>query len=128
MELSDVEVNVLSVLSEAAEEELATLANTVLGSAEERGDPQVLQVLNASLDRLRQRQLIGYAYYKDGWQDLSDDQLAPFVPIRRCLAWDDAGARWRWNAAECGQERLIVVLLEKGRRAIAGYRQRELLT
>ena len=113
----------LRMLAEAGEEDLTTVVNTLLRSATNPSDPRHLLVLAASLENLRAQQLIGYALYARDWSDLIGDEAAEYLPVHHCLVWNDSLSEWLWNEDDCGKDRLIVVLQQKGREALTSLPQ-----
>ncbi|BAZ11857.1 hypothetical protein NIES4071_36830 [Calothrix sp. NIES-4071] len=125
MQLAPLQIHILRLLSEAGEENIPTIVNTILVESTAGSLENLLDQVNEALQELYWRKLIVYAYYSNDvqyrWKILTSKEIQPFLPINNCLSWNQENRSWQWKEKEFGQERVYVLLQEEGRRIINEY-------
>jgi len=122
LRLSPVQREVVWVLSEAGEENLAALLNTVSKKIQANSRLEALMVFENAIRYL----------YRQGFIDLClenlENQKHQLVPLTsdeatelsvvRVLKWDVNGGYWCLDATQTGKNTLVVTLTEKGQEVL----------
>lgn len=121
-----VELDILRVLLEAGEENLATLLNTLTAPAGEDGaDGRVsLARVDRALDALERQGYVAFYWYASGWEALSPAERDLVLPLAGNVVLDPTSGGWRAVREQPDREGPIVVLTDRGeahaRRALRG--------
>lgn len=122
MELTALQWYILRLLSEAGEENIPTMVNTLQAEAVIADKAKLLSEVNSALEGLLKLRLISYAYYQEepvpDWRILSDNEVQKFSPISNCLGWNEADGFWSWREERFGKERVLVIISEQAKELI----------
>lgn len=125
MKLSAIQIHILKILSEADEENIPTIVNTIYTESPRMDKERLLLQINSALEELHGMGLIAYSRYvnkgEPRWVTIPEDEISSVLPLQNCLEWNDETSLWRWKAEQFGKERVVVTLEEKGRKAIPEY-------
>jgi hypothetical protein len=109
------QVEILKMLAEAGEENLATIFNTVLVSTADGAPAMIAADVDGALDDLLDHGLIELAQWDGEWISLPDNDSRALRPFHRSLIWVPDSGSWAWDEARFGRRRVAAVLSPAGR-------------
>jgi hypothetical protein len=118
--MNSIELEIIQLLTEAEEENLPTVFNTILVGRSEESPPRLLSELITAVEALERQGYVRLSSYRDGWVEWGPLQRDHRFPLESGLFWDASLQRWRWDEAKCGYEAPIVTLTARG--AVAARR------
>jgi hypothetical protein len=125
MKLNAIQLKILTLLFEAGEENIPTLANMIWSESDDIDKDTFLTWLNAAIEGMNTLGFVSLAIYREkekaSWQELSDSEFARFFPIHRCLEWNSNLNYWQWRELDCGNERVTVLIEESGKIFLSDY-------
>jgi hypothetical protein len=114
---TSLEVAILSILLEAEEENLPTIVNTLRTQYGEVPPQELLIHARLAIDALEKQGYAKFAWYRNDWVPLSEDDRRRTVASTNGILWDQDQGRWHWNK-DLGSEMPILILTDKGKQYI----------
>ena len=125
MDLTQLQNHVLKILLEAGEENLPTVLNTVAVQVGGRQGDRFLNQIILAIQDLEEEGMVSFArYFNDrepSWVRLSREEMQQNFGPEQCLKWNDLAGIWEWKEADCGVERVYLLLEQAGRDAISDH-------